>query len=48
VAEGGEVLDQVDTGRNCYACILGSPERRVEPLLHREFEPVITALLTRL
>lgn len=29
VAEGGEVLDQVDTGRNCYACMLGGPERRM-------------------
>lgn len=29
VAEGGEVLDQVDTGRNCYACMLGGSERRI-------------------
>jgi sugar lactone lactonase YvrE len=28
VAAGGEILDQVDTGRNCYACMLGGPERR--------------------
>lgn len=28
VAKGGEVLDQVETGRNCYACMLGGDERR--------------------
>jgi sugar lactone lactonase YvrE len=28
VAEGGEVLGQVDTDRNCYACMLGGTERR--------------------
>lgn len=29
IAEGGEVLDVVETGaRNCYACMLGGPEGR--------------------
>jgi sugar lactone lactonase YvrE len=28
VAEGGEELDRVETGRPCFACALGGPERR--------------------
>ena len=28
VAEGGEILDRVDTGRGCYACMLGGEDRR--------------------
>ena len=28
VAEGGEVLDVIDTGTRCFACMLGGPDRR--------------------
>jgi sugar lactone lactonase YvrE len=28
VAEGGRVLDRIDTDRNAFACMLGGPERR--------------------
>jgi sugar lactone lactonase YvrE len=28
VAEGGRELDRVDTGRGCFACALGGPDRR--------------------
>jgi sugar lactone lactonase YvrE len=28
VREGGEVTDVVDTGRGCFACALGGPDRR--------------------
>lgn len=33
VREGGEVVDRVDTGRGCFACMLGGPERRTLFLL---------------
>jgi sugar lactone lactonase YvrE len=33
VREGGEVVDRVDAGRGCFACILGGPERRTLFLL---------------
>lgn len=28
VAEGGQVLDEVETDRGCFACVLGGPDRR--------------------
>jgi len=28
VREGGDVVDRVDTGRGCFACMLGGPDRR--------------------
>jgi sugar lactone lactonase YvrE len=28
VAEGGEILERVTTGRNCYACMLGDEDRK--------------------
>ena len=28
VREGGDVVDRVDTGRGCFACMLGGPARR--------------------
>jgi sugar lactone lactonase YvrE len=28
VAEGGEVLDRIETGRGCFACMLGGEDRR--------------------
>jgi sugar lactone lactonase YvrE len=28
VREGGQVVDRVDTGRGCFACMLGGPDRR--------------------
>jgi sugar lactone lactonase YvrE len=33
VVEGGEVADRVDTGRPCFACMLGGPDRRTLFLL---------------
>jgi sugar lactone lactonase YvrE len=36
VREGGEVADRVDTGRGCFACMLGGPERRTLFLLTAE------------
>jgi sugar lactone lactonase YvrE len=33
VCEGGEVTDVVDTGRGCFACALGGPDRRTLFLL---------------
>jgi sugar lactone lactonase YvrE len=33
VREGGEVTDVVDTGRGCFACALGGPDRRILFLL---------------
>jgi sugar lactone lactonase YvrE len=28
VREGGEIVETIDTGRGCFACALGGPERR--------------------
>ena len=36
VREGGEVADVVDTGRGCFACMLGGPDRRTLFLLTAE------------
>jgi len=36
VREGGEVVDRVDTGRGCFACMLGGPDRRTLFLLTAE------------
>jgi sugar lactone lactonase YvrE len=36
VREGGEVVDRVDTGRGCFACMLGGPERRTLFLMTAE------------
>jgi hypothetical protein len=36
VREGGEVTDVVDTGRGCFACALGGPDRRTLFLLTGE------------
>jgi sugar lactone lactonase YvrE len=36
VREGGDVVDRVDTGRGCFACMLGGPERRTLFLLTAE------------
>jgi sugar lactone lactonase YvrE len=33
VREGGEVVDVIDTGRGCFACALGGPDRRTLFLL---------------
>ena len=33
VREGGEVTDVIDTGRGCFACMLGGPDRRTLFLL---------------
>jgi len=33
VREGGEVTDRIDTGRGCYACMLGGPDRKTLYLL---------------
>jgi sugar lactone lactonase YvrE len=36
VREGGEITDVVDTGRGCFACALGGPDRRTLFLLTGE------------
>jgi sugar lactone lactonase YvrE len=36
VREGGEVVDRVDTGRGCFACMLGGPDRRTLFLMTAE------------
>jgi sugar lactone lactonase YvrE len=36
VREGGEVTDVIDTGRGCFACALGGPDRRTLFLLTGE------------
>jgi sugar lactone lactonase YvrE len=36
VREGGEVTDVVDTGRGCFACALGGPDRTTLFLLTGE------------
>src|SRR5918997_4148162 len=36
VREGGEVVERVDTGRGCFACMLGGPDRRTLFLLTAE------------
>lgn len=40
VAEGGEVLDVVETGQGCYACALGGPDRRTLFLVTATFESI--------
>ena len=27
MAEGGEIVERVSTSQNCYACMLGGPDR---------------------
>jgi sugar lactone lactonase YvrE len=36
VREGGEIVDRVDTGRGCFACMLGGDDRRTLFLLTAE------------
>jgi sugar lactone lactonase YvrE len=36
VREGGEVVDRVDTGRGCFACVLGGADRRTLFLMTAE------------
>ncbi len=36
VRQGGEVVDRVDTGRGCFACMLGGPDRRTLFLMTAE------------
>jgi sugar lactone lactonase YvrE len=36
VREGGEVVDRVETGRRCFACMLGGPDRRTLFLMTAE------------
>jgi sugar lactone lactonase YvrE len=36
VREGGEVVDRIDTGRGCFACMLGGPDRRTLFLMTAE------------
>jgi sugar lactone lactonase YvrE len=36
VQEGGEVVDRVETGRGCFACMLGGPDRRALYLMLAE------------
>jgi sugar lactone lactonase YvrE len=36
VREGGEVVDRVDTGRGCFACMLGGADRRTLFLMTAE------------
>jgi sugar lactone lactonase YvrE len=40
VAEGGKVLDSIDAGESCFACMLGGPERRTLYLVVATFESI--------
>jgi sugar lactone lactonase YvrE len=47
VAEGGEILDVIETDNRCFACMLGGPERRTLFMLTSQFSLAVEAAVRR-
>ncbi|MEP7201258.1 MAG: SMP-30/gluconolactonase/LRE family protein [Ilumatobacteraceae bacterium] len=47
VAEGGEILDVIDTDDRCFACMLGGPDRRTLFMLTSQYSLAIEAAVHR-
>ena len=47
VAEGGEILDVIETDNRCFACMLGGPERRTLFMLTSQFSLAVEAAVQR-
>lgn len=47
VAEGGEVLDVIETDNRCFACMLGGPDRRTLFMLTSQYSLAVEAAVRR-
>jgi sugar lactone lactonase YvrE len=47
VAEGGEILDVIETDNRCFACMLGGPDRRTLFMLTSQYSLAIEAAVRR-
>jgi sugar lactone lactonase YvrE len=47
VAEGGEILDVIETGNRCFACMLGGPDMRTLFMLTSRYSLAIEAAVHR-
>ena len=47
VAEGGDILDVIETDNRCFACMLGGPDRTTLFMLTSRHSLAIEAAMTR-
>ena len=47
VAEGGEILDVIETDNRCFACMLGGPDGRTLFMLTSQFSLAVEAAVRR-
>jgi sugar lactone lactonase YvrE len=47
VAEGGEILDVIETDNRCFACMLGGPDRRTLFMLTSQYSLAVEAAVRR-